>query len=75
MSKGLLGVFLGQSEKAVATSRIRARLAACAGYDSQYAFAMVRVTATLDPETLAKIRRVAGPRGVSSDATRLFQAK
>jgi hypothetical protein len=36
---------------------------------------MVRVTATLDPETLAKIRRVAGPRGVSSDATRLFQAK
>jgi hypothetical protein len=27
---------------------------------------MERVTATLDKETLAKIRRVAGPRGVSS---------
>jgi hypothetical protein len=27
---------------------------------------MERVTATLDTETLAKIRRVAGPRGVSS---------
>ena len=27
---------------------------------------MQRVTATLDEETLAKIRRVAGPRGVSS---------
>jgi len=27
---------------------------------------MERVTATLPPETLAKIRRVAGPRGVSS---------
>jgi hypothetical protein len=26
---------------------------------------MERVTATLDAETLAKIRRVAGPRGVS----------
>jgi hypothetical protein len=27
---------------------------------------MARVTATLPPETLAKIRRVVGPRGVSS---------
>ena len=27
---------------------------------------MERVTATLDEETLAKIRRVAGPRGVSN---------
>ncbi len=27
---------------------------------------MERVTATLDEETLAKIRQVAGPRGVSS---------
>jgi hypothetical protein len=27
---------------------------------------MKRVTATLDEETLEKIRRVAGPRGVSS---------
>jgi hypothetical protein len=25
-----------------------------------------RVTATIDPQTLAQIRRVAGPRGVSS---------
>jgi hypothetical protein len=37
-----------------------------AEYDSQYASDMERVTATLDVETLAKIRRVAGPRGVSS---------
>lgn len=39
-------------------------------YDMQYDTAMTspmeRVTATLPPETLAKIRRVAGPRGVSS---------
>jgi hypothetical protein len=27
---------------------------------------MQRVTATLDEQTLAKVRRVAGPRGVSS---------
>lgn len=35
-------------------------------YESEYAYDMQRVTATLDEETLAKIRRVAGPRGVSS---------
>ena len=40
--------------------------AACAEYDFQYDFGMERVTATLDSETLAKIRSVAGPRGVSS---------
>lgn len=27
---------------------------------------MERVTATIDPETLAEIKRIAGPRGVSS---------
>jgi len=35
-------------------------------YYSEYAFGMERVTATLDEQTLAKIRHVAGPRGVSS---------
>src|SRR5580692_8031665 len=35
-------------------------------YYSQYALGMERVTATLDEQTLAKIRHVAGPRGVSS---------
>jgi hypothetical protein len=30
-----------------------------------YASGMERVTATIDPETLARIRRVAGRRGVS----------
>jgi hypothetical protein len=30
-----------------------------------YEFLVERVTATLDPETLAAIKRVAGPRGVS----------
>ncbi len=35
-------------------------------YDMKYAFPMERVTATLDEKTLAKIRLVAGPRGVSS---------
>ncbi len=35
-------------------------------YYSEYALGMERVTATLDEETLAKIRHVAGPRGVSS---------
>jgi hypothetical protein len=33
---------------------------------SEYALSMERVTATLDDQTLAKVRRVAGPRGVSS---------
>jgi hypothetical protein len=37
-----------------------------AKYYSEYASGMERVTATLDEETLAKIRHVAGPRGVSS---------
>jgi hypothetical protein len=39
---------------------------------------MERVTATLDEQTLAKIRRVAGPRGVSSflnDAAREHLAR
>jgi hypothetical protein len=39
---------------------------------------MERVTATLDEDTLAKIRRVAGPRGVSSflnDAAREHLAR
>jgi hypothetical protein len=35
-------------------------------YDSQYDNRVKRVTATLDKETLAQIRRVAGPRGVSN---------
>jgi len=35
-------------------------------YYSEYALGMERVTATLDEQTLAKIRHVAGPRGVSS---------
>jgi hypothetical protein len=35
-------------------------------YDFEYAYWMERVTATLDEQTLAKIRQVAGPRGVSS---------
>ena len=35
-------------------------------YDLKYDFTMERVTATLDEQTLAAIRRVAGPRGVSS---------
>ena len=32
----------------------------------KYEIVMERVTATLDKETLAAIRRVAGPRGVSA---------
>jgi hypothetical protein len=35
-------------------------------YDSAMSTSLERVTATLDRETLKKIRRVAGPRGVSS---------
>jgi len=38
-------------------------------YDFEYAIAMERVTATLDEETMKKIRHVAGPRGVSSFLT------
>jgi hypothetical protein len=34
--------------------------------NTPYDFGMARVTATLDSQTLAKIRRVAGPLGVSS---------
>jgi hypothetical protein len=36
-----------------------------AEYDWQYDLPMERITATLEPETLRQIRRVAGPRGVS----------
>jgi hypothetical protein len=38
----------------------------CTEYYSKYELSMERVTATIDDETLEKIRRVAGPRGVSS---------
>jgi hypothetical protein len=36
---------------------------------------MERVTATLDKQTLAQIRRVAGPRGVSSFLNRAAQER
>lgn len=36
-----------------------------AEYDREYDSRMERVTATIDEETMAAIRRVAGPRGVS----------
>jgi hypothetical protein len=35
-------------------------------YDVDYDSKMERVTSTIDEETIAAIRRVAGPRGVSS---------
>ncbi len=35
-------------------------------YDCEYDLRVERITATFDEETLAKIRQVAGPRGVSS---------
>ena len=44
----------------------RPRLSLAPKYYSEYALGMERVTATLDEQTLAKIRHVAGPRGVSS---------
>jgi len=34
-------------------------------YESEYAFGVERVTATIDERTLTRIKRVAGPRGVS----------
>jgi hypothetical protein len=36
---------------------------------------MERVTATLDKETLAQIRRIAGPRGVSSFLNKAAQER
>jgi hypothetical protein len=50
----------------VTTIRRSMKASLASEYDSEYAFRMERVTATLDEETLAKIRHVAGPRGVSS---------
>jgi hypothetical protein len=57
----------GSSERRAASGSTAARPGVLAGqYDFEYEFGMERVTATLDEETLAKIRHVAGPRGVSS---------
>ena len=47
------------------SSMLRSSMLLAAKYYLKYALGMERVTATLDEQTLAKIRHVAGPRGVS----------
>jgi len=52
-------------ERAVSADQSARAGELAAEYDDQYDLAMERITATLEPETLRQIRRVAGPRGVS----------
>lgn len=50
-----------------AQRRVRASATVVAReYEIKYAWFVERVTATIDERTLAQIRRVAGPRGVSN---------
>jgi hypothetical protein len=55
-----------ESDTSTTSSAVRVGLSLAQEYYLEYALGMERVTATLDEKTLAKIRHVAGPRGVSS---------